>query len=98
MARTQTMVQLSHELVETLDQAAARRGASRSALIRELLWEGLRHDRDLVTGQRIAEGYRRIPQVEPDEWGDLAGAGDASTEEVLQRLDAEERAGGHRPW
>ena len=98
MARTQTMVQLSDELVETLDRAAARRGTSRSALIRELLWEGLRHDRDLVVGQRIAEGYRRVPQVEPDEWGDLAGAGDASTEELLQRLDAEERGGGHHPW
>jgi len=92
------MVQLSNELVETLDRAAARRGASRSALIRELLWTGLRHDRDLALGQRIAEGYRRVPQLEPDEWGDLAASSEASTEELLQRLDAEERADGNQTW
>ncbi|MGI8945123.1 MAG: ribbon-helix-helix protein, CopG family [Thermoleophilaceae bacterium] len=98
MARTQTMVQLSHELIETLDRAAARRGASRSALIRTLLWEALRQDRDLAVGEQIAAGYRRVPQLEPDEWGDLAGGADSATEELLQRLDAEERAGGHPPW
>ncbi len=98
MTRTQTMVQLSHDLVETLDQAAARRGTSRSALIRELLWEALQQDRDAVLGRQIAEGYRRAPQLEPDAWGELARAGDSSTEELLQRLDAEERAGGHRAW
>jgi mRNA interferase MazF len=95
MARTQTMVQLSEELVKTLDKAAARRGASRSGLIRELLWEGLRRDRSGSIGEDAA-GYRRIPQAEPDEWGDVAAAADVSTDEVLRRLDAEERLGRTR--
>ncbi len=52
MARTQTMVQLSEELVVSLDEG----------------------------------------------WGDLSVPTDAATEELLLRLDAEERAGGHDPW
>jgi hypothetical protein len=92
------MVQLSDELVEALDRAATTRGASRSALIRTLLWDGLRDDTERALGERIAEGYRRIPQVEPDEWGDLAAASDHSNRETLRRLDAEERAAGHDPW
>ena len=98
MARTQTMVQLNDELLETLDRAADRRGASRSALIRELLWQGLAEDRDAMIGEGIAAGYRRLPPGEPDDWGDLGAAGDASAEEVLRRLDADERRHGHAPW
>ncbi len=98
MARSQTMVQLSDDLVETLDRVAARRGASRSGLIRELLWEGLRRDRDTIIGERIVAGYRLLPQGEPDDWGDVAASADASTEEVLRRLDAEERAAGPSSW
>lgn len=98
MARTQTMVQLSDELLETLDRAAQRRGGSRSALIRELLWQGLAEDRQALIGERIAAGYRRVPAAEPDEWGELGAGADASTEELLRRLDAEERRHGHEPW
>ncbi|HZI92434.1 MAG TPA: CopG family transcriptional regulator [Thermoleophilaceae bacterium] len=98
MARTQTMVQLSEDLLETLDRAADRRGASRSALIRELLWQSLAEDRHVLVGERIAAGYRRVPPGEPDDWGDLGAGADASTEEVLRRLDAEERLHGHDPW
>jgi predicted transcriptional regulator len=98
MARTQTMVQLTDELLESLDEAAARRGVSRSALIRELVVEGLRRaDADAI-GERIADGYRRIPQATPDAWGDHAVLSDTAAEEVLRRLDAEERAQGHAPW
>ncbi len=92
------MVQLSDDLVEMLDRVAARRGASRSGLIRELLWEGLRHDRETIIGERIVAGYRRLPQGEPDDWGDVAASADASTEEVLRRLDAEERVAGRSSW
>lgn len=92
------MVQLSDELVETLDRAAARRGASRSALIRQLLWEGLRGDRDALIGERIAAGYLRIPQGEPDDWGDVAAGADASAGEALRRLDGEEERREHPPW
>lgn len=49
-------------------------------------------------GERIAEGYRRVPQAEPDAWGDLAADLDAANDELLARLDAEERAAGHEPW
>jgi len=92
------MVQLSDDLVASLDQAAQRRGASRSALIRELLWEGLAQERHALIGERIAEGYRRLPPEEPDEWGRTATGGDVSTEELLLRLDAEERQGGDGTW
>ena len=98
MARTQTMVQLNEELLETLDRAAASRGASRSALIRELLWKGLSGDREREIGEQIAEGYRRIPQGEIDEWGDLSESSRVATSRVLERLDAEERAAGFDPW
>jgi len=92
------MVQLSDELLEILDGASFRRGVSRSALIRELLWEGLRGDLDALIGQQIAAGYRRIPQWEPDDWGDIGASGDASTEDVLRRLDAEEQLRGQGSW
>lgn len=92
------MVQLSDDLLEALDRAAATRGASRSALIRTLLWEGLRNDTERAIGERIADGYRRIPQAEPDEWGDLPAAADHGNRETLRRLDAEERAAGYDPW
>jgi predicted transcriptional regulator len=92
------MVQLSDDLLEVLDRAANRRGASRSALIRELLWHGLAEDHHVLVGERIAAGYRRVPPGEPDDWGDVGTGIDTSTEEVLSRLDAEEREHGHEPW
>ncbi len=92
------MVQLSDELLDSLDRTAASRGASRSALIRELLWEGLKDDRERAIGEQIAEGYRRIPQGATDEWGDLSESARAATSRVLERLDAEERAAGFEPW
>ncbi|MBA2420044.1 MAG: ribbon-helix-helix protein, CopG family [Thermoleophilaceae bacterium] len=98
MARTQTMVQLSVDLVDALDRAAADRDRSRSALIRELLWEALSSDRERAIGEEIAEGYRRIPQGEHDEWGDLGAAAEGGHRRTLRRLDAEERAAGHEPW
>ena len=98
MARTQTMVQLTQELVESLDALATRRSLSRSALIREFVVEGLQQSTAAAVGERIADGYRRIPQAQPDEWGDLAAASDIATGELMARLDAEERAAGHEPW
>lgn len=92
------MVQLTEELVESLDDMAAREGVSRSKLIRELVTDGLRRASADAVGERIADGYRRIPQVRPDDWGDLRVTSDVATEELLARLDAEERAAGHPPW
>jgi predicted transcriptional regulator len=92
------MVQLTRELVESLDALAASRAMSRSALIREFVVDGLRQSSSVAVGERIAEGYRRLPQTHPDEWGDTAEASDIATGELLQRLDAEDRAAGHQGW
>jgi metal-responsive CopG/Arc/MetJ family transcriptional regulator len=71
MARKQTLVQLSEELLELLDREAARRGVSRSALIREAIEEHLDAERRAEIGRQIAEGYRRIPQTDEElEWAD----------------------------
>ncbi len=98
MARVQTMVQLSDELVESLDRQAARQGVSRSALIRRVLEEFLAADREATVGRRIVEGYERIPPATPDAWGDLAAMTDSAAADLLHRLDAEEREARGRPW
>ena len=92
------MVQLSEELLHSLDEVAGARGVSRSKLIRDLVADGLRRASADEVGERIAEGYRRCPQAEPDEWGSLELDSDAATEDLLHRLDADERATGHPPW
>lgn len=92
------MVQLSDELVGDLDRIAERDGVSRSGLIRSLLEEALREEREASAGRKIAEGYRRIPQAAPDEWGDPVSSADHSARELMQRLAAEERREGHPSW
>jgi metal-responsive CopG/Arc/MetJ family transcriptional regulator len=72
MARTQTLVQLSDELLAELDARAARDGRSRSDLIRQAITEYLAGDRDAEIDRRIVEGYRRRPQQ------DLLGAESAA--------------------
>jgi predicted transcriptional regulator len=98
MARTQTMVQLTDDLVDLLDQEAARRGASRSAVIRDILESALAEHREAELGRRIAEGYRRIPPGTPDEWGSLDDMSDHATADLLARLDREEAEAGLEPW
>ncbi len=92
------MVQLNDDLVAVLDAEAARRRLSRSALIRELLEAALHDERERRIGQRIVEGYQRIPPGTPDEWGDLEAATDGARRDLLARLDAEERAAGLESW
>jgi Ribbon-helix-helix protein, copG family len=92
------MVQLTDGLVKLLDRHAARRGISRSALIRTVLEDFLRQDRETAIGEQIVEGYRRIPPASPDAWGDLEQITDQATVDALHRLDLEERAQGHEPW
>jgi predicted transcriptional regulator len=92
------MVQLSDELVAKLDEEAAERGMSRSAVIREAIEThiaGREHD---AVGQAIADGYRRIPPGTPDEWGDPEVMADIAGRELAQRLDLEEREAGFGPW
>jgi metal-responsive CopG/Arc/MetJ family transcriptional regulator len=62
MARTQTLVQLSDELLAQLDARAAREGRNRSELIREALSEYLAADREAEIDRRIVEAYARQPQ------------------------------------
>ncbi len=97
MARTQTMVQLSDELLARLDAEAARASMSRSALIRQAVSEYLERSSHQAAVARYVDGYRRIPQGAPDEWGDVGEAGERARREVHARLDAEERAAG-RSW
>jgi len=98
MSRTQTIVQLSDELLAALDQRAARRGVSRSQVIREAIEAHLAGDLDDEITRRIVAGYERVPQATPDDWGDPEGWAVAASRDVHRRLDAEERAAGHEPW
>lgn len=68
MARTQTRVQLSDELLAQLDARVAREGRSRSELIREAVADYLATDRQAEVDRRIVEAYTRQPQE------DLLGA------------------------
>jgi len=66
VARTQTLVQLTEDLLRRLDERAAREGHSRSALIRNAI-EAYLHDeeRQRIT-REIIEGYERIPPTEDE--------------------------------
>jgi Arc/MetJ-type ribon-helix-helix transcriptional regulator len=68
MARTQTLVQLSDELLAHLDARVARDGRSRSELIREAVASYLADDLDAEIDRRIVASYSRQPQE------DLLGA------------------------
>lgn len=63
MARTQTLVQLSDELLAQLDARAARAGRNRSELIREALAGYLAADPEAEIDRLIVEGYTRQPQA-----------------------------------
>ncbi len=98
VGRTQTIVQLSDELLELLDRQARRRGMSRSALVREAVQAHLHDEREAEFSRRLVQGYRRVPQAQPDEWGNVGALPRDGAARVMRRLDAEERAGGHEPW
>jgi metal-responsive CopG/Arc/MetJ family transcriptional regulator len=67
MARTQTLVQLSDDLLAALDQHAASSGRSRSELIREAIERYIHDELERDIDRQIVDGYRRVPQ-EPDPW------------------------------
>ncbi len=98
MARAETIVQLTDEIRARLDTEAARRGVSRSALIREAVEAHLDASTEAAITRAIVEGYTRIPQETPDEWGDLSAQVDAHARELARGLDAEERKAGLPPW
>lgn len=66
MARTQTLVQLSDELLRRLDERAAREGRSRSALIRDAIEAYLADEARDEISRQIIEGYERIPETEEE--------------------------------
>ncbi len=98
MARTQTIVQLTDEMIAQLDLEASRRHLSRSALIREAITTLFAQSKEQSIGDQIVEGYQRTPPGTPDEWGDLDAQVEQSSLELLQRLDLEERNAGLEPW
>jgi metal-responsive CopG/Arc/MetJ family transcriptional regulator len=82
IARKQTLVQLTDELVDLLDRRAAREDKSRSAVIREAIEAHLRDEIEAEIGRQIAEGYRRMPETDEElEWADIG------LEEELKELD-----------
>jgi Arc/MetJ-type ribon-helix-helix transcriptional regulator len=82
MARTQTLVQLSDELLAQLDARAAREGRNRSDLIREALARFLAADREAEIDRLIVEGYTRRPQTV-----DELAVADLSTRTMLANLE-----------
>ena len=68
MARTQTLVQFSDELLQRLDAYRARAGRSRSDVVREAVERFLAMDREAEIDRLIVEGYTLRPPM--DVWGD----------------------------
>jgi Arc/MetJ-type ribon-helix-helix transcriptional regulator len=64
MARTQTLVQLTDELLADLDARRAREGRSRSELIREAVERYLADDHEAAVDRAIVDGYTRVPPAE----------------------------------
>lgn len=83
------MVQLNDKLIDELDQEALRRACSRSALIRTAVEEFLNAHANRAMEQAWVDGYRRTPQDQQDDWGDLAASARADGHKMAQRLDAD---------
>ncbi|MDQ3725277.1 MAG: ribbon-helix-helix protein, CopG family [Actinomycetota bacterium] len=66
MPRTQTLVQLTGDLLRRLDERAAREGRSRSALIRDAIEAYLHDETKARIDREIIEGYERIPETEEE--------------------------------
>ena len=95
------MVQLNEQLLDLLDQRAARAGVSRSQIIRDAIEAYLATDRQTAIDSEIVDGYTRRPQTgeyDADEWGDLGPLVSALTVVQQRRLSDEERKAGFEPW
>lgn len=89
MPRKETLVQLTDELLARLDEEAARKGVSRSAVLREAVTRYFASADEV--DRAIVEAYTRVPPGTPDAWGDIEVEGDRAGAELLARLDEEER-------
>ena len=70
MARTQTLVQFSEDLLERLDRHRERQGRSRSEIVREAVERYLAEDREAEIDRLVVDAYTRCPP--DDHWGDHA--------------------------
>jgi metal-responsive CopG/Arc/MetJ family transcriptional regulator len=70
MARRQTLVQLSDELLARLDAYRAREGRSRSEVVRTAIERYLAADFEAEIDRRIVEAYTRLPPE--DVWNEQA--------------------------
>jgi hypothetical protein len=84
VARRQTLVQLTDDLVDVLDAIAAKQGLTRSALIRSVLEGFVKDEDETEKDRRLVEGYTRIPPGGKDEWGDLEAWGEAVLEDAAK--------------
>jgi metal-responsive CopG/Arc/MetJ family transcriptional regulator len=62
MARKQVLVQLDDDLVARLDEIAARRGVSRSELLRRGALALLEAEELREADEALQKAYRRVPQ------------------------------------
>lgn len=83
MARRQTLVQLTDELVDKLDELAHKEDISRSELVRRVLRDYVAREDEQEKVRRTIEGYKRIPPGTPDEWGDLDDWAEWSAREAI---------------
>jgi metal-responsive CopG/Arc/MetJ family transcriptional regulator len=70
MARRQTLVQLTDDLLDRLDSYRAGEGRSRSEVVRAAIERYLATDREAETDRLIVEAYTRQPPH--DVWGERA--------------------------
>lgn len=71
MARRQTLVQLTDEILAALDQEAATSGRSRSEIIRVAIERYLRDAIESEIDRQIVEGYTRFPPGELDHLAEI---------------------------
>jgi Arc/MetJ-type ribon-helix-helix transcriptional regulator len=76
--RTQTLVQLTDDLLERVDRLRAQEGRSRSELIREALEQYLADHREAEIDRLIVEAYTRQPPE--DAWAGEAARRMVATE------------------
>lgn len=69
--KTQTLVQLTPDLLSALDQQSATTGRSRSDLIREAIRSYLEDVLEDEIDRKLVAGYTKKPQT-ADKWADVA--------------------------
>lgn len=71
MPKTQTLVQLTSDLLAALDQRSTTTGRSRSDIIREAIRQYFENDLEDKIDRRIVAAYRKKPQSD-DRWAEAA--------------------------